>query len=80
MHVKMKGYIEVNVSEGKKLGRRPNKNTICDWIDREASLPGKSTVSRILYAKGIRVLDADAIGHELMKAAARAYQRDLRHL
>lgn len=56
-----------------KLGQRPNKTQYVIGLTGGIA-SGKSTVSRILCAKGIRVLDADAIGHELMKSGRTAYQ------
>ncbi len=56
-----------------KLGQRPNKTQYVIGLTGGIA-SGKSTVSGILCAKGIRVLDADAIGHELMKSGRTAYQ------
>ena len=38
---------------------------------------GKTTVARMFEALGARIIDADQLGHELLRAASRAYQEVL---
>ncbi|MFH1397709.1 MAG: dephospho-CoA kinase [Candidatus Omnitrophota bacterium] len=57
--------------------KRPNKKIILGITGSLAS--GKSTVAKMFQLYGAAVIDADKIGHSLLKPGSRVYQKILRN-
>ncbi len=57
--------------------KRPNKKIILGITGSLAS--GKSTVAKMFQLYGAGVIDADKIGHSLLKTGSRVYQKILRN-
>lgn len=57
--------------------KKPNKRIILGITGSLGS--GKSTVAKMFRESGAAVIDADKIGHSLLKPGSRAYQKIIRH-
>jgi dephospho-CoA kinase len=58
--------------------RLKNKNKLVVGLTG-GFMTGKTTVAGLLRSKGIKVIDADAIGHRLLKPGTRVYASIVRH-